>query len=94
MTPNDERLRALLAAVQRGERDVETALAELRAEPLPPAASDLGFATVDHERARRCGFPEVVFCSGKTPADAAAIAVEILAHADRVLLTRAGPEHA
>jgi len=60
----------------------------------PPLASELGFATVDHDRARRCGFPEVVFCQGKTPDDAATIAVEILTRADRVLLTRADRAHA
>ena len=52
------------------------------------------FATVDHDRAERCGFPEVVFCQGKEPAQAAAIATEILGKAPRVLLTRATPEHA
>jgi len=60
----------------------------------PPLGSELGFATVDHDRARRCGFPEVVFCQGKTPDDAATIAVEILTRADRVLLTRADAAHA
>lgn len=57
-------------------------------------AGNLGFATVDHDRAERCGFPEVVFCQGKEPADAARIAQEILTRSDRVLLTRASPEHA
>ena len=63
------------ALAQRGEADAERSLRE--------------FATVDHDRARRCGFPEVVFCQGKTPAQAAAIAQEILRRSDRVLLTRA-----
>ncbi|MBK8978894.1 MAG: nickel pincer cofactor biosynthesis protein LarB [Planctomycetes bacterium] len=58
----------------------------------PPPLPDV--ATVDHDRARRCGFPEVVLCDGKHPADAAAIAVEILTRAPRVLLTRASAEHA
>ncbi|MBL9077336.1 MAG: nickel pincer cofactor biosynthesis protein LarB [Planctomycetes bacterium] len=88
---DDARLRALLHDVQRGARSVDDALAALR---QPPAAAELGFATVDHDRARRCGQPEVVFCQGKTPTDAAAIAVEILRHADRVLLTRADATHA
>lgn len=84
-------LRELLQQLQRGERSVDDALRMLTA---PPRAADLGFATVDHERASRCGFPEVVFCQGKTPADTAHIAVEILRRADRVLLTRATGEHA
>jgi NCAIR mutase (PurE)-related protein len=89
-----ERLRELLEQVRAGERSVDEAIAQLRDVPLVPAATGLGFATIDHERARRCGCPEVVYCAGKTPGHAAKIAAEILAHADRVLLTRAAPEHA
>lgn len=92
-TPDDQTLRQLLQQVQRGERTVEEALASLGKSPPHAATGELGFATVDHDRARRCGFPEVVFCQGKTPADAAAIAEEILTRADRVLLTRADPSH-
>lgn len=96
MTHDDERrLRHLLHEVRAGERSVDDALASLRAQaPSPPPAGELGFATIDHDRARRCGFPEVVFCQGKTPDDTATIATEILSRADRVLLTRADPAHA
>ncbi len=91
---HEEQLRELLAAVQRGDRSVDDALQALRvAGSQQVAAANLGFATVDHDRATRCGFPEVVFCQGKTPADAAAIATEILTRADRVLLTRADDKH-
>ena len=93
-TDHESQLRALLSAVQRGEQTVDDALAALR---VAPTAADqdgqLGFATVDHDRKTRCGFPEVVFCPNKTPADTAAIAVEILTRSDRVLLTRAEPAH-
>lgn len=82
-------LRDLLEQVQRGAIDIDAALRQLIARP----AAELGFATVDHDRARRTGFPEVVFCPGKTPADAAAIAVEIVTRSGRVLLTRAEPAH-
>lgn len=81
------RLRRLLQQVQAGELAVEAAL------PLLAAAGDLSFAQVDHDRARRCGLPEVVFCPGKLPAEAAAIAVEVLQRQDRVLLTRADGAH-
>jgi NCAIR mutase (PurE)-related protein len=85
-------LRRLLQQVRSGDCSVDDALVQLRTGGA--AAKDLGFATVDHDRARRCGFPEVVYCQGKTPADAASIAAEILTRADRVLLTRAEPAHA
>jgi pyridinium-3,5-biscarboxylic acid mononucleotide synthase len=92
MMPNDEHeLRQLLAAVRAGTTGVDDAMRALRQRP---ASGELGFATVDHDRARRCGFPEVVFCQGKRPEDAAAIAVEILARADRLLMTRADEAHA
>ncbi|MBL8750492.1 MAG: nickel pincer cofactor biosynthesis protein LarB [Planctomycetes bacterium] len=97
MTRDDEqRLRDLLQQVRSGQRSVDDAIASLRADPrgADRAAAELGFATVDHDRARRCGFPEVVFCQGKTPDDTATIAVEILSRAERVLLTRAEPAHA
>lgn len=91
---HEQQLRTLLEAVQSGERTIEDALTALRVAPAPaptPGVPDgeLGFATVDHDRRRRCGFPEVVFCPSKSPSDTAAIAQEILTRADRVLLTRA-----
>lgn len=91
---HEQQLRELLAAVQRGDRSVDEALQVLRVTGSQQvAAANLDFATVDHDRSTRCGFPEVVFCQGKTPADAATIATEILTRADRVLLTRADTEH-
>lgn len=63
------------------------------ASPPPEDYVDLGFARVDTGRRRRTGFPEVIFCPGKTPAEVAAIAQTILAHDPVVLATRAGPEH-
>lgn len=93
---DEHHLRDLLQQVRTGARSIDDTLAALRAIATPPAerAVDLGFAMVDHDRARRCGFPEVVFCQGKTPEDTARIAAEILSRADRVLLTRADPAHA
>jgi NCAIR mutase (PurE)-related protein len=53
---------------------------------------DLGFARVDIDRERRCGFPEVVFGAGKTPAETVAIARTILAHHGVLLVSRASEE--
>ena len=83
---DDATLRRLLQQVKAGERSIEQAIVALQPRPL---AANLGFATIDHDRAQRCGFPEVVFCQGKEPAQAAAIAAEILTRADRLLMTRA-----
>ena len=70
-----DEVRALLLAVQSGEVPVEVA-----AGKFAPAVADLGFATLDLDREKRCGFPEVVFAEGKTP-DWTAAAVARLAEA-------------
>lgn len=86
---NAEALRALLRQVANGQCDVETALADLRTLPF----EDIGFATVDHHRALRWGFPEVIFCAGKTPEQVAGIAETIVMQSKRLLGTRATREH-
>lgn len=53
---------------------------------------DLGFARVDTDRRRRCGFPEVVFGAGKTPADLRVIARTILEREPVLLVSRATRE--
>jgi len=79
-------IRKLLEAVRKKKLPVEDALARLRA--LPPFEELDGFATVDHHRALRKGHPEIVYGPGKTPAQAAAIAKEIVGRSKRVLVTR------
>lgn len=86
---DQQQLRKLLAAVATGEQDVDSALQSLRA--LPFEATD--FVTLDHHRSLRWGFPEVVYCAGKTPAQVAAILERLVARNPRVLATRAGADH-
>jgi NCAIR mutase (PurE)-related protein len=89
MTSNKQ-LHDLIDQVASGTLDPTTAKAQLveamRAEPY----ADLGFARVDHHRAVRQGFPEVILGLGKTPAQIAAIAAEIVARGSTLLVTRAG----
>ena len=49
---------------------------------------DIGFARIDHHRALRQGFPEVILGTGKTPAHIAAIAARIVARGHSLLVTR------
>ena len=65
----------------------------LRAFQRAPVA-DLGFAQVDTHRALRKGFPEVIFGEGKTAAQIVQITTRLVAHEQRVLVTRLTPEHA
>jgi NCAIR mutase (PurE)-related protein len=83
-----ERVRDLLAGVADGSVAIESALVSLAHEP----SESLGFATIDHHRALRQGFPEVVYGAGKTTEQVVAIARRIADHGDGVLVTRVDPE--
>jgi pyridinium-3,5-biscarboxylic acid mononucleotide synthase len=80
-----EHLKNLLKDVEAGRVTVDDAIERLRHLPF----ENLGFATVDHHRSLRQGFPEVVFGSGKSPEQIAAIARRLLEHSSNVLITRA-----
>ena len=58
----------------------------------PGGFTDLGFARVDTDRRRRCGFPEVIFGPGKTSDQVAAIAKVILENEPVLLVSRATEE--
>ena len=59
-----------------------------------PGGADGEVWTLDHGRAARCGFPEVVFGPGKEPEDLVGIAHEILGRSDTLLVTRVVAEQA
>ncbi len=80
----------LLEEFRAGKATRETVLQAFQAAPV----ADLGFAQVDTHRALRQGFPEVIFGAGKTPEQVVKIAAKILEREERVLITRASPEHA
>jgi NCAIR mutase (PurE)-related protein len=80
-----DRLQALLERLQQGKVSVEEALEQLEHLPF----EDLGFARVDHHRAVRHGYPEVVFCEGKTPDQVSKICARLAAAGDGLLATRA-----
>lgn len=83
-------LRKLLTRVAQGEQGVEDALTSLRMLPFEEVSE---FAKIDHHRHLRRGFPEVVYCAGKTPQQTARILERLADRAPRVLGTRASPEH-
>ena len=91
MTSN-KLLKDLLDRVASGAANPTEALEQLveafRAQPF----EDLGFARVDHHRGVRQGFPEVILGLGKTPAQIAAIANEIVSRGSTLLVTRASRE--
>jgi NCAIR mutase (PurE)-related protein len=81
-------LRALLGRVRRGA--VTPAQAARRIGEA--SVERLEFATLDHERALRSGFPEVVFGLRKTPGQIVAIMERLYLKSGLVLATRVAPE--
>ena len=79
-----DHVRDLLKQVADGTIEVSQALDALAVEPT----ESLGFATLDHHRALRQGFPEVVYGAGKTTEQICEIARRIVARGDAVLVTR------
>jgi pyridinium-3,5-biscarboxylic acid mononucleotide synthase len=87
----DERsLRRLLLQIASGETSIDDGLSALRTLPFEVLED---FATLDHHRSLRSGFPEVIYCESKTPEQVAAIAARLAERGPRVLGTRAAPEH-
>jgi pyridinium-3,5-biscarboxylic acid mononucleotide synthase len=81
-------LKNLLEAVAGGGLSPTEALRKLRNLPF----EDLGHTKVDHHRALRTGFPEVIFCPGKTSDQICEILGSLRSHAPVVIATRAEPE--
>jgi NCAIR mutase (PurE)-related protein len=84
----DDRLRTLLEDVKAGRLQTDEALALLRDLPY----QDLEYVLLDHHRGLRKGFPEVVFCQGKTPGQVAEVLAQLSSRHDRVMATRADEE--
>lgn len=77
-------LEKLFTDVREGRVAVADAVERMAGAPT----ADLGFATVDQDRASRCGFPEVVYCEGKTPEQVAQIMGKIAERESLCLATR------
>src|SRR5208282_4586224 len=85
---NSEETLNLLKKVGEGKLTPAAAVERLKNLPF----EDIGFAKVDHHRALRQGYAEVVFGKGKTPAQAAEIVRAMIRHKDsrqNILVTRA-----
>lgn len=85
---NQDQLRDILEAVERGTLSAAEAAAQMTGMLRRMPFEDLGFARVDHHRAVRQGFPEVIFGAGKTPEQVAAIAERLVAAGQTLLVTR------
>ena len=86
---SNSKISEVLEQLANGEISVERAAEELS---LTAPVNDLEFATVDHQRSERIGFPEVVYGLSKTPKDTADIAERIFAKEGVVLVTKSSKQ--
>ena len=84
----EENIKELLTSVKKGSLSVDDGLKKLKHLPF----EDVGFARIDHHRALRQGFPEVIFGRGKTVRQIQGIVERMLAHQQNVLITRTNAE--
>jgi NCAIR mutase (PurE)-related protein len=84
----ERQLARLLRDVRGGRVSVGEAVERLRALPF----EDLGFAKVDTHRELRKGFPEVIYCAGKTVKQVLAIGRRVAERHRVALATRCCPE--
>jgi NCAIR mutase (PurE)-related protein len=87
---NEEKLREMLQALRDGTTTIDAVLERLRLMPY----EDLGFARVDHHRALRRGFPEVIFGEGKSAGQIIEIIKAMLTQGANVLVTRVDADKA
>lgn len=85
---NIQNLRGLLEQIQAGDLEINDAMERLRTLPY----EDVGFAKLDNHRHLRNGFPEVVFCQGKTNEQIIEILKRLSFHSKCVIGTRAGAD--
>lgn len=85
---NEESLKHVLNKVKTGDLDINDALTQLK----DFGYKDLGFAKVDNHRTIRTGYPEVIFCQGKTPEQIAHIVEYMNTRDQNILCTRASSE--
>ena len=83
----EQKIRKVMGRVANKELKVEEAIKKLKFMPF----EDLGFAKIDHHRALRKGFPEVIFCQNKTTEQVVEIIKKMATNSD-VLATKATEE--
>ena len=84
----EQKIKKVMSDVANKKLGIGDAIKKLKFMPF----EDLGFAKIDHHRALRKGFPEVVFCQNKTTEQVAAIVKKLAGNNADVLATRATEE--
>lgn len=81
-------LKNILDKVASGEKTSEEAMKILKDLPF----TDLGFVKIDEHRNIRTGYPEAIFCQGKTTWQVVEILKNMLGHNTNIMATRADKE--
>jgi len=81
-------IKAVLEQLKEGQVSVDQAFENLKDLPF----EDLGYANIDHHRQIRTGYPEVIYCAGKTTDQVEGIVKAMIKKEVNVLLTRATPD--
>jgi hypothetical protein len=85
---NSEEMKKFLRSIKNGDISIEDGLDKLKELPY----SDLGFAKIDNHRELRVGYPEVIYCEGKTAGQIKDIVKLMLTKDVNILGTRASRE--
>lgn len=84
----EKALQELLLKVKNNESTIEEASKQIKDSTI----KDLGFAVLDTQRELRTGYPEVIFCQGKTKEQVRDIILAMLETENNILGTRANEE--
>ena len=84
----EQKIRKVMVKVSNKKLGVDEAVQKLKFMPF----EDLGFAKLDHHRALRKGFPEVVFCQSKSTEQVVEIVRKLESNNKTILATRAAQE--
>lgn len=85
---NLNEIRDLLECIKNGSINIDDGIKQLQDLPF----KDLGYAKVDNHRELRVGYPEVIYCAGKTPEQISGIVQFMLEKGNNILGTRASEE--
>ncbi|WP_125153310.1 nickel pincer cofactor biosynthesis protein LarB [Clostridium rectalis] len=85
---NEKEIKKLLEGIKNNEVSVEQGLKELKDLPF----KDLEFVKIDNHRELRVGYPEVIYCGGKTTKQVVDIIESMMEKKNNILATRANEE--
>ncbi|MDY6862611.1 MAG: nickel pincer cofactor biosynthesis protein LarB [Thermodesulfobacteriota bacterium] len=87
---NEEDLKKILYLVKDGRINIDDALEQIKTLPF----ESIGFATLDHHRTLRQGFPEVIWGESKTVSQIIDIMEKMAEQRENILVTRVDDEKA